>query len=360
MRLPGLPVFATAGLGLLLACDRTGPAPLRTGAGGSGSADGSVATGTVSPRGQSGTIDAAAGCAANSLDAAGSVPDPTCATVRVATAGDIACDGCAQSATAGLIDQLISADGVAAVLVLGDLAYASGSAAEFQAYYAPSWGRAEILQISHPVPGNHEYASGSASDYFDYFNGPGSAGGPAGPSGDGYYSFDLGAWHIIGLNSSDACRFVPCGATSAQHDWLVADLAAHPSLCTLAFWHHPRFQAGTTSGELTAAAPLWNALYEAGVDVVLNGHEHGYQQLSPLDESGQLDVSHGIRTFVVGTGGGDFDTTFGGPRLGALETSITGTHGVLELTLSPAGYQWQFISVDGSRPSTASGTGICH
>ena len=162
------------------------------------------------------------------------------------------------------------------------------------------------------------------------------------------------------FRSSDECRFVSCGKGSAQYDRLVADLTAHPSVCTLAFWHHPRFQAGTTSGELAAAAPLWNALYAAGVDVVLNGHEHGYQQLSPLDENGQLDVPHGIRTFVVGTGGGDFDTTLGGPRLGALEASVTGTHGLLELTLFPASYQWQFVAVDGNRPSAASGMAMCH
>jgi hypothetical protein len=210
------------------------------------------------------------------------------------------------------------------------------------------------------VLGNHEYATGSAKDYFDYFNGAGSTSGPAGPRDAGYYSFDLGSWHIIGLNTSDQCQFVPCGQTSPQHDWLVADLAAHPSVCTLAFWHHPRYQAGTATGELDAAAPLWNALYLAGVDVVLNGHEHGYQQLSPLDDSGKLDLAGGIRTFVVGTGGGDFDTTFGGPHMSDLETSILGTHGLLELTLSPNSYQWQFVGVDGSRPPAASGSELCH
>lgn len=293
-------------------------------------------------------------------DAAGSTVDAVPATVRVVAAGDIACDTCAQSATADLIDQLLSADRVAAVLVLGDLAYSSGSAAEFRSFYAPSWGRPEILAVSHPVPGNHEYASGTAQAYFDYFSAGGAPLGSAGPWDAGYYSFDVGAWHLVALNSSDQCRFVSCSDSSMQHDWLVDDLAAHPTACTLAFWHHPRFQAGTTSGELTAAAPLWDALYAAGVDVVLNGHEHGYQQLSPLDEAGQLDVAHGIRTFVVGTGGGDFDTTFGGPRLGALEMGLTGTHGVLELTLLPDRYQWQFVTVDGQRPSAASGTGMCH
>jgi acid phosphatase type 7 len=291
---------------------------------------------------------------------ASSVSDGPATALHVVAAGDVACDGCAQGATAALIDQLVSADHLAGVLVLGDLAYPSGSATDFQTFYAPAWGRAEILRLSHPVLGNHEYASGSANGYFDYFNGAGTTSGPAGPRGEGYYSFDLGSWHLVGLNTSDQCRFVSCSETSAQHDWLVADLAAHPSLCTLAFWHHPRYQAGTSTGELDAAAALWKVLYLSGVDVVLNGHEHGYQQLSPLDDSGQLDLGGGIRTFVVGTGGGDFDTTFGGPRLSDLETSITGTHGVLELTLSPNGYQWQFVAVDGSRPSAASGSELCH
>jgi acid phosphatase type 7 len=284
----------------------------------------------------------------------------TAAPVEIVTAGDIACDGCAQAATADTIDHLMAGQPVAAVLELGDEAYASGLLSEFQAYYAPAWGRPEILSISHPVPGNHEYATGTATGYFDYFDGAGAQTGLAGARDQGYYSFDLGGWHFIALNSSDACRWVSCAAGSPQQQWLVADLAAHPNRCTLAFWHHPRFQAGTTSGELAAAAPLWDALYDAGADVVLNGHEHGYQQLAPLDKDGQVDLAHGIRTFVVGTGGGDYDTTFGGPRAGALETSLISTHGVLQLTLRADGYDWQFLATDGTRPPAASGSAACH
>ncbi len=338
MRFDQPPVLAMA-LGVLLGCQRPSGAAASLAAGHPASRDG-------------GAVDARA--------ASGGSPDAPAGVWRLAAAGDIACDGCGQADTAALLDQLVSADHLQAVLVLGDLAYSSGSAAEFQAFYAPSWGRPAILQLSHPVPGNHEYASGSANDYFDYFDGPGADDGPAGPRGLGYYSFELGPWHVIALNSSDACRFVSCSETSAQHDWLAADLAAHPALCTLAFWHHPRFQAGTSSGELAAAAPLWNLLEGAGVDLALNGHEHGYQQLSPLDEDGQIDPARGIRTFVVGTGGGEFDTTFGGPRLSALETSLTGSTGVLELTLLPTGYSWQFITSDGRRPPAASGSGLCH
>ncbi len=320
------------------------------------------AAGTTVPlaAGHPGSADAGPADARAASAGAPDAPGAPDAGVRLVAAGDIACDGCAQATTAALIDQLIATDNLQAVLVLGDLAYSSGSAAEFRAFYTPSWGRPEILQLSHPVPGNHEYASGSANDYFDYFDGAGAADGRAGPRGLGYYSFDLGSWHVIALNSSDACRFVSCSETSAQHDWLAADLAAHPAPCTLAFWHHPRFQAGTSAGELSAAAPLWDLLVAAGAELVLNGHEHGYQQLAPLDESGQPDVTRGIRTFVVGTGGGEFDTTFGGPRLASLETSLTGTYGVLELTLEPSGYGWQFVAADGSRPPAASGWASCH
>ena len=224
-----------------------------------------------------------------------------------AAAGDIGCAGCAQGATADLLDDLLRADRMAAVLPLGDEAYASGLLTEFESFYRPSWGRPELLAVTHPVPGNHEYVDTLATGYFDFFNGRGRMTGVAGERGQGYYSFDVGGWHVIALNTSDDCRWVPCAAGSPQHQWLVADSGSHPATCTLAFWHHPRFQAGTVSGEAAAAAPLWDALYDSGADVVLNGHEHGYQQLAPLNKAGEVDLVHGMRTFVVGTGGGDYD-----------------------------------------------------
>jgi hypothetical protein len=282
------------------------------------------------------------------------------ASVVIAAAGDIACAGCAQSATADLLDGLLRTQGLAAILPLGDDAYVRGALVEFETFYRPSWGRPELLAITHPTPGNHEYADGTAAGYFDFFDGAGHATGIAGPRGAGYYSFDVAGWHLIALNTSDECRWVSCAAGSPQHQWLVADLAAHPARCTLAFWHHPRFQAGITSGEAAAVAAFWDALFDAGADVVLNGHEHGYQQLAPLDKAGQIDRARGIRTFVVGTGGGDFDTGFGGPRLSALETSLVDTHGVLELTLRPTSYDWRFVAVGGDASATASGTSSCH
>jgi hypothetical protein len=280
--------------------------------------------------------------------------------VVIAAAGDIACAGCAQGATADLLDQLLRTRRMAAVLPLGDEAYASGLLTEFQSLYGPSWGRPELLPLTHPIPGNHEYVDTIAAGYFDFFDGSGRSSGIAGPRGEGYYSFDIGGWHLIALNTSDNCRWVSCAAGSAQHQWLVADLAAHPTTCTLAFWHHPRFQAGTISGEAVAAAPLWEALFDASADVVLNGHEHGFQQLAPLNKAGQVDAARGIRTFVVGTGGGDYDTTFGGPRGGALEAKVVGVHGVLEMTLRRDAYDWRFIEVGSGAPVGPSGSARCH
>jgi hypothetical protein len=259
------------------------------------------------------------------LDANGGAED---AGVVIAAAGDIACTGCAQGATADLLDDLLKTRGMVAVLPLGDEAYASGLLSEFETFYGPSWGRPELLAITHPVPGNHEYADAMAAGYFDFFDGVGKITGIAGPRSGGYYSFDIAGWHLIALNTSDGCRWVSSAAGSPQHQWLLADLAAHPATCTLAFWHEPRFQAGTVSGETAVAAPLWDALFDAGADVALNGHEHGYQQLAPLNKTGEVDTARGIRTFVVGTGGGDYDTTFGGPRADAHENEIVGTHGV--------------------------------
>jgi len=306
--------------------------------------------------------DAAAVTGADGGAATGTGPDGGGADtgVVIAAAGDIACAGGAQGATADQLDDLLQTRGMVAVLPLGDEAYASGSLEEFESLYSPSWGRPELLAITHPVPGNHEYADTAATGYFDFFDGVGKMTGIAGPRGGGYYSFDIGGWHVIALNTSDDCRWVSCAAGSPQHQWLLADLAAHPTTCTLAFWHSPRFQAGNVSGEAAAAAPLWDALYDAGADVVLNGHEHGYQQLAPLNKAGDVDPMRGIRTFVVGTGGGDYDTTFGGPRVGALETEIVGTHGVLEMTLRRNSFDWRFLPVGSSAPAGASGSAACH
>jgi hypothetical protein len=277
----------------------------------------------------------------------------------IVAAGDIACDRCKHGKTAALISNLLSTRGLAAILTLGDEAYPKASLSDFQAYYAPTWGVPALLAITRPVPGNHEYEQPSGAGYFDYFNGAQASAGIAGPRDQGYYSFDIGSWHLVALNSNDACRDVSCSAGSPQQQWLAADLAAHPSRCALAFWHHPRFQSGTEHGETEEVGPLWDTFHDAGGDVVLTAHEHNYQQLAPLDKAGAVDPLGGIRSFVVGTGGVGLYKTFGGPREAAIESRVADKHGVLELTLEENGYQWRFVTTDGDVPAGASGSASC-
>jgi acid phosphatase type 7 len=285
---------------------------------------------------------------AEPLDAA-APPDAAAApAVVIAAAGDIAGRINRHRATANLLLGLARREPLAALLPLGDLQYPKGDYADFLAYYHLSWGHPTLRAITRPVPGNHEYDQGrsDASGYFDYFNGPGRSSGVAGERHKGYYSFDLGGWHLVALNSSDGCRRVPCAAGSEMHRWLVQDLERHPRKCVLAYWHHPRFQVGNHADN-RAVAPLWEALHDAGADVVLNGHDHNFQQLARLDKRGRLDPEHGIRSFVVGTGGAPaytrFDHTF---HPGAGEAVLASRAGVLLLTLEPGAYRWRFVAAD--------------
>lgn len=258
-------------------------------------------------------------------------------------AGDIAsCGAYGDSATAALI----TAQPGVPVLALGDIAYPDGSAQNLADCYAPTWG--VFKDRTHPVPGNHDYVTLGAADYYAYF------GAAAGPAGLGYYSFDLGAWHVIALNSN--CGAVDCAAGSDQETWLKADLAAHPAKCTLAFWHHPMFNAGA-HGDLNNTQDLWKDLYAAGAELILNGHDHDYQRFAPQDPSGAADPAAGIREFVVGTGGASlYHVTPGFPNLEAYNDS---TYGVLKLTLHPAGYDWQFLPESG-KTFTDTGSAACH
>jgi hypothetical protein len=230
------------------------------------------------------------------------------------------------------------------VFTTGDNVYPSGTASNYQRCYEPSWGAFE--DRTHPVAGNHDISSSSSTAYYDEF------GAAAGPRGKGYYSFDLGAWHVVVLNSN--CGIVSCSAGSTQERWLRADLAAHPALCTVALWHHPRFASGS-NGTNASVDPLWRDLYAAGGDLVLNGHQHGYERVAPLDGSGSRDAALGMRQFVVGTGG----EPVGLPSLRSTSEKAQGrVNGVLKLTLHATSYDWQWVGVSGSFTDT--GSAACH
>ena len=218
------------------------------------------------------------------------------------------------------------------VFTTGDNVYDAGTPREFSDCYGPSWGRHK--ERTYPSPGNHDYGVLDAAGYLDYF-------GPrAGEPGKGYYSYDLGTWHIIALNS-----VIQVGSGSPQEQWLRADLAAHPAICTLAYWHYPRFSSGSVHGSDPTMAPLWQALYDYSADVVVVGHEHHYERFAPQDPQGSLDATRGIREFVVGTGGRSH-YGFGAP-LANSEVRNGDTYGVLKLTLHPVGYTWEFIPEPG-------------
>jgi acid phosphatase type 7 len=282
----------------------------------------------------------------------------------IAAAGDIACSPnsqyynggagtsirCRQRYTSNL---LVNAN-LSAVLALGDEQYDAGSLSAFTKSYDPTWGR--VKPFTFPAIGNHEYGTSAAKGYFDYFNGAGAFSGPAGDRDKGYYSFDIGSWHLIALNSSDHCRVVSCAKGSAQENWLRADLAAHPAACTLAYWHHPRFNSGH-DGNASFMQAIFQDLYDADADVVLGGHAHDYERFGPQDPKGKLDRARGIRQFVVGTGGA-FPTPFG-TRQPNSEVRQGTTYGVLMLALHPNAYDWRFVPEAG-KSFTDSGSGSCH
>jgi len=236
----------------------------------------------------------------------------------------------------------------AAVLLLGDNQYENGALAKYLASYDPTWGR--LKAITRPAPGNHEYVTANAQGYYDYFGT--AAANPA----QGWYGFDLGGWHLVALNSN--CTAIGgCGAASMQGQWLAADLAAHSGICTLAYWHHPRFNSGAAHGNNLDVAPFWDALYQYNADVILNGHEHVYERFAPQNPSGVADNANGIREFIVGTGGRSH-YTFGTIQPNSEVRNGT-TYGVLKLTLRATGYDWQFVPVAGGS-FTDSGSGTCH
>ncbi len=285
--------------------------------------------------------------------------------VVVAAAGDIACDpkdinykggsGTATRCRMRATSDLLLTINPTAVLTLGDDQYPHGRLNDFLQSYDSTWGR--LKGITHPTPGNHEYWTANAAGYFAYF------GDAAGPPGKGYYSFDLGAWHLIALNSN--CRHVGgCGFNSPQEQWLREDLRNNRAKCVLAYWHNARFSSGI-HGSNRAYTSFWRDLYEAGADLVLVGHDHDYERFAPLDPEGRLDQQRGIREFVVGTGGkGGFRGFYRflpvrGHRNPNTEVRNSDTFGVLVLTLRPGSYEWTFKPEAGKTFSDW-GTGPCH
>lgn len=281
----------------------------------------------------------------------------------IAAAGNIACDpgapgynggngtatDCREKDTAALLGGKLSA-----VLTLGDAQYECGGYSAYQQAYGQTWGR--VKAITHPVPGNHDYvssggtdcdASGKGGGYFRYF------GAAADEPGESYYSFDLGAWHIIALDSE--CTPVGgCGPGSPEERWLRADLAAHPNRCTLAYWHYPIFSSGLEGGT-PEATTFWRDLDLAGADVVLNAHEHDYERFAPQHIDGTASPD-GIREFVVGTGG---RTLHAFTTVRANSEVRGGSWGVLKLTLHPGSYDWRFVPAAGGTLTDA-GSARCH
>jgi hypothetical protein len=274
----------------------------------------------------------------------------------IAAAGDLVCGSttpttrpCQHAAVAALVPTLAPD----AVLLLGDIQYEDGTLADFNARFHPVWG--PHTSIIYPVPGNHEYRTTNAAGYFDYFNGVGQQTGRAGSRSKGYYSFNLGAWHIVVLNSN--CNKVGgCTAGSPMEQWLRADLAANPAMCTLAAWHHPRFSSGN-HGSIAHMQPIWQALYDFDAEVVLSGHDHDYERFAPQTATGARDNARGMLQFVVGTGGKEHGIMRATKPNSLVRDSTS--FGLLKLTLHPTSLDWQFVPIPGAALTDA-GSLTCH
>jgi hypothetical protein len=302
--------------------------------------------------------------AASTVGLVASVPRAAAATDPVvAAAGDIACappgtrtaSKCHQAATA---DLLAGAD---AVLPIGDEQYNCGQLSAFNQVYDASWG--QYKSVSNPAVGDNEYAGNGcstpgASGYFTYF---GDRASPREPgctiNCQGYYSYDVGSWHVVALNSECTQPGVGgCSASSPQTQWLKADLAAHPNTCTLAYFHRPYFS--DKGGTIAKVKQLFTALYNGGADVLLVGHQHIYERFRPQSPSGAAATTNGVRQFIVGTGGRSQTTPASPPPAGS-EKQNSGTFGVLKLTLHPTSYDFQFAPEAG-KTFTDTGTQACH
>lgn len=269
----------------------------------------------------------------------------TPAEAELVGAGDIAvCATSGAAVTAGLLAGFPRA----AIFSAGDSSNEQATLDQYQNCFAPTWGayKARI----YPAAGNHDYVQPGAASYFKYF------GAAAGDPAKGYYSFELGAWHILVINSN--CKEIGgCEAGSPQYQWVKQDLAAHSTLCSLAIWHAPRYSSGVHGNDLEMLA-IWKALYNAGAELVISGHDHEYERFAPLNPLDNLDAAYGMRQFVVGTGGAPLRTTQG-YRTSHSQVLIENVHGVLDLKLHPASYDWQFIPEPG-KSETDSSSAVCH
>jgi Calcineurin-like phosphoesterase len=272
----------------------------------------------------------------------------------IAAAGDIACGpsnprynggyGSSNSCGQLLTSYLLTGEALSAVLPLGDLQYdEKGSLDSFLTSYAPTWGR--FRAASHPVIGNHEYDDGlGGQGYWDYWDGLGQGDGPAGVRGHGWYSYNLGSWHLVALNSN--CEWVSCSGSSRQMRWLRRDLRDNRDRCVLAYMHHSRFSSGLYE-EPGDTRALWKWLYRGGADVVLNGHDHIYERFAPQRPSGIYDPKRGISQFTVGTGGYFLFPILAPPAPNS-QFAYNKLFGVLFMKLAFKRYGWKFVNTNGN------------
>ena len=305
-----------------------------------GSAVGTLSASPSIPASPTATPEVTSPSPSAASPSASATPAPVAVLVGAGDIGD--CSTRDDTATAALLDDI---EGT--VFTAGDNAYENGTAKEFATCYDETWGRHKPR--TRPAPGNHDWNTSGLRGYLGYFGDT-----ARGEDGHTWYSYELGAWHVIVLDS-ECSRVGGCGTDSPQGRWLATDLAASEARCTVAIWHKPRFTSGE-HGNDRSVAPFWNALYRAGVDVVVNGHDHDYERFAPQDPSAREDRERGIREFVVGTGGTPL-RTFEKPVANS-ELRAAVVHGVFKLTLREASYDWQFIPVSGEFHD--GGTAFCH
>jgi hypothetical protein len=291
-------------------------------------------------------ITATGAGAAVDVDAFVVIGDPVDGTVI--GAGDIAsCTYTRDSDTAALVADALATDETASAFTVGDNVYPDGSAQYFTDCYEPTWGA--FKADTRPVPGNHEYYNNpGAAPYFAYF------GDNAGIGGQGWYRYQSGTWRVYALNS-ECAKGTTCYI--AQLNWLMADLAAEPHRCVMAIWHRPVFSTGAHGGS-ARMDEVFKLLYDAGAEIVINGHDHGYQRFAPADSTGTPDAATGIREFVAGMGGAPLYAFKTESTL--IEARDNTTHGVLRLELTPGGYSWEFVPVPAPGAFTDAGTATCH